>query len=161
MIYDIFSFHNADSIASFGAGGLQLAVFRAVEAGAVFLHVWQVAVAYYTGLRVLRLQSFQQGQQRRLLLLCARVAGLTTSVKSPFIAHTQRVLVVAPRMGPYQLFVARLVGVSVAGDVVVIAGETEPVGMAAYQCRHRKRTVTACGTAMNHYQVNLPHSRYG
>ena len=46
-------------------------------------------------------------------------------VETPFVADAQRVLVIACGMGTDQLFVACLVGLAVAGDVVVVACESE------------------------------------
>jgi hypothetical protein len=41
-------------------------------------------------------------------------------------------------MSTYQLFMARLIRLAVAGDVVVIARETEAVGMASDKSRDGK-----------------------
>jgi len=52
-------------------------------------------------------------------------------VKSTLVAYAERVLVIASGMGADELFVACLISCAVAGDVVVIAGESEAVLLAA------------------------------
>ena len=65
--------------------------------------------------------------------------------------------VVAYGVGTDQLFVSRLVGLAVAGDVVVVAGESEPFRVTADECCHGKASVTARGRAVNHNQINVAH----
>ena len=65
--------------------------------------------------------------------------------------------VVAYGVGADQLFVARLVGLAVAGDVVVVARESEAIRVTADECCHGKATVTARGRAVNHNQINVAH----
>ena len=66
-------------------------------------------------------------------------------------------LVVAYGVGADQLFVARLVGLAVAGDVVVVARESEAIRVTADECCHGKATVTARGRTVNHNQINVAH----
>ena len=108
-------------------------------------------------LGVLFLQSFQQLQQGALLSFCPRVGRLSVFVKSSLVAYAERMLVVASGMGADELFVARLIGCSVAGDVVVIARESEAVLMAADEGGHGKRTVTACRTTMDDDEMDGSH----
>ena len=72
------------------------------------------------------LQAAEQAQQGTFLGFGARVGGMAMLVKAPFVADTERVLIVALGMGANQLFVACLVGPAVVGDVVVVARESEP-----------------------------------
>ena len=65
--------------------------------------------------------------------------------------------VVAYGVGADQLFVARLVGLAVAGDVVVVARESEAIRVTADEGCHGKATVTARGRTMNDNQINVPH----
>ena len=65
--------------------------------------------------------------------------------------------VVASGVGAHQLFVARLVGLAVAGDVVVVARESEAIRVTAEECCYGKATVTARGRTVNHNQINVAH----
>ena len=94
---------------------------------------------------MLGLQAFQQCQQGSLLGLCTRVVGLPVLVQASFVADAERVPVVALGMGADELLVACLVGVSVAGDVVVVAGEAEPRPVVGDERGDGKRLVAACG----------------
>ena len=87
----------------------------------------------------------------------AGVGGGAVHVQAPFVAYAQGVLVVAYGVGADQLFVARLVGLAVAGDVVVVARESEAIRVTADECCHGKATVTARGRTVNHNQINVAH----
>ena len=65
--------------------------------------------------------------------------------------------VVALGVGTNELFVARLIGSAVAGDVVVVARESEAIRVTADECCHGKASVTARGPAVNHNQINVAH----
>ena len=65
--------------------------------------------------------------------------------------------VVAYGVGADQLFVACLVGLAVAGDVVVVARESEAIRVTADECCHGKATVTARSRTVNDNQINVPH----
>ena len=65
--------------------------------------------------------------------------------------------VVAHGVGTDKLFVARLVDVSVTGDVVVVARESEAIRVTADEGCHGKATVAARGTAVNYNQINPSH----
>ena len=78
-------------------------------------------------------------------------------VETPFVAYAQRVLVVACGMGSDKLFVARLVGLAVAGDVVVVACESESFRVTADEGCHGKVLVRARGRTVYDNQINRPH----
>ena len=80
-------------------------------------------------------------------------------VQTSLVAYAERVLVVASGVGTDELFVARLIRRSVAGDVVVIARESEAVLMTADKSGHREWAVTARRATVNHNQVNVSHGR--
>ena len=98
-------------------------------------------MSYDTGLRMLSLQAAEQSQQGPFLARRARVGRIAVAVEASLIAYAQRVCVIPLRMGPDELLMPRLVCPPAAGDVVVVAREPEPVAMAPYQRRHRKRPV--------------------
>ena len=60
-------------------------------------------------------------------------------------------------MGSDELFVARLIGRAVAGDVVVVARESEAIRVTADEGCHGKATITARGTAVDDNQINASH----
>lgn len=66
-------------------------------------------------------------------------------------------LVVAYGVGTRQLFVARLVGPAVAGNVVVVARESEPFRVTADEGCHGKVLVRARGRTMDDNQINVAH----
>ena len=108
-------------------------------------------------LRVLRLQSYQQFQQRKLLCFCPCVGRLSVFVQATLVADAERMLVIALGVSTDELFMACLIYRSVASDVVVVARETEAVSMTADKSGHRKRAVTACRTTMNDNEMNGSH----
>ena len=130
-----------------------------IEAGAVLVDVGEVAVAEDAGIGVGFLQATEQAQQGAFLAGCAGVGGIAMLVEAPFVADAERVLVVAYGVGAHQLFVARLVGPAVAGDVVVVARESEPFRVTADEGCHGKVLVRARGRTVNHYQRYISHNR--
>ena len=144
-----------------GGMGLERLVFGAVEAGAVLAHVGQVAVAHDAGLWVAGLQSAEQVEQCLLLGLGAGVGGLVAGVEPSLVAHADGVLVVAQGVGSDEVLVARLVDAAVAGDVVVVAGEAEAVGVASDEGFYGEGTVAARGAAMDEDEVYFSHGFYG
>ena len=126
--------------------GLQARIlFLSIEAGAVLVDVGEVAMAEDAGIGVGLLQATEQAQQGAFLAGCAGVGGVAVLVEASFVADAERMLVVAHGVGTDQLFVARLVGPAVAGDVVVIARESEPFRVTADEGCHGKVLVRARG----------------
>ena len=126
--------------------GLQARIlFLSIEAGAVLVDVGEVAMAEDAGIGVGFLQATEQAQQGAFLAGCASVGSVAVFVEAPFVADAERVLVVAYGVCAHQLFVARLVGLAVACDVVVVARESEAIRVTADECCHGKASVTARG----------------
>ena len=109
------------------------------------MDIGQVAVAEDLSIGMLFLQAPQQCEQRLFLHGRASVGRFTLLVETTFVADAERVPVVALGMGTDELLVACLVGVSVAGDVVVVAGEAEPRPVVGDERGDGKRLVAACG----------------
>ena len=128
-----------------------------IEAGAVLVDVGEVAMAEDAGIGMGFLQATEQAQQGAFLAGCAGVGGVAVLVEASFVADAERVLVVAYGVGTDQLFVGRLVGLAVAGDVVVVACESEAIRVTADECCHGKAMVTARGRTVNDNQINVPH----
>ena len=120
-----------------------------IEAGAVLVDVGEVAMAEDAGIGMGLLQATEQAQQGAFLTGRAGVVGIAVLVEAPFVADAERVLVVAYGVGTDQLLVARLVGPAVAGDVVVVAGESEPFRVTADEGCHGKVLVRARGRTVN------------
>ena len=137
---------------------LEARIFRdGIEAGAVLVDVGEVAMAEDAGVGVCFLQATEQAQQSTFLGFGVGVGGVAVFVEAPFVADTERVLVVAYGVGAHQLFVARLVGPAVAGDVVVVARESESFRVTADEGCHGKVLVRARGRTVNDNQINVAH----
>ena len=78
-------------------------------------------------------------------------------VQATFVADAQRMAVVAYGMGTDQLFVARLVGRAVSGNVVVVTCESEPFRVTADEGCHGKVLIRARGRTVNDNQINVAH----
>jgi len=137
--------------------GLEARILRTIEAGAVLVDVGEVAMAEDAGIGVGLLQATEQAQQGAFLLGRAGVVGVAMLVEPTFVADTERVLVVAYGVGTDQLLVARLVGPAVAGDVVVVAGESEPFRVTADEGCHGKVLVRARGRTVDDNQIDVAH----
>ena len=122
------------------------------------MDVGEVAVAEDAGIGMGFLQATEQAQQGAFLAGCAGVVGIAMLIETPFIADAERVLVVAYGVGAHQLFVARLIGPAVAGDVVMVAGESEPFRVTADEGCHGKVLVRARGRTVDDNQINVAHS---
>ena len=128
-----------------------------IEAGTVLMDVGQVAMTEDLGVGMFFLQAAQQAEQGAFLLRGASVGGVAMLVQSTFVANTEGVAVVAYGVGADKLFVTRLVGLAVAGDVVVIARESEAIRVTADECCHGKASVTARGRTVNYNQIDVAH----
>ena len=121
------------------------------------MDVGEVAVAEDAGFGMGLLQATEQAQQGAFLAGRADVGGIAVLVEASFVTDAERVLIVAYGVGAHQLFVACLVDSAVAGDVVVVARESEPFRVTADEGCHGKVLVRARGRTVNHNQINVPH----
>ena len=138
--------------------GLQARILcEGIEAGAVLVDVGEVAMAEDAGIGMGLLQATEQAQQGAFLTGRAGVVGIAVLVEAPFVADAERVLVVAYGVGTDQLLVARLVGPAVAGDVVVVARESEPFRVTADEGCHGKVLVRARGRTVDDNQIDVAH----
>ena len=137
---------------------LEARIFReGIEAGAVLVDVGEVAVAEDAGIGVGFLQATEQAQQGAFLAGRSGVGGVAMLVEAPFVTDTERVLIVAYGVGAHQLLVARLVGPAVAGDVVVIARESEPFRVTADEGCYGKVLARARGRTVDDNQIDVAH----
>ena len=128
-----------------------------IEAGAVLVDVGEVAMAEDAGIGMGLLQATEQAQKGAFLAGRTGVGGVAVFVEAPFVADAERVLVVAYGMGAHQLFVARLVGPAVSGNVVVVARESESFRVTADEGCHGKVLVRARGRTVYDNQINVAH----
>jgi len=110
------------------------------------------------GFGVCGFEAMQLFQQGLFLLRCACVGRSSELVQPTFVANTQGVLIVAYGMSTDKLFVACLIGLAVAGDVVVVTCESEAFRVTADECCHGKTTVAARGATVNYNQIDMTHN---
>ena len=87
--------------------------------------------------------------QGSLLFPGTGVGRTTIRGQTTFIAHTDGVLVVMLGMCPRQVLMTCLVHMTIAGDVVVVAGEPETGIVTGNEVLDRKPAVAARRAAMN------------
>ena len=136
----------------------QSVIFCCIETEIVLMNAGQVAMALDHSIGVFGLEAPEQSEQGVFLFLRAGVAMFAFGIDTALVAYTQRVLVVAYGMDADELFVTCLVDGAVAGDVVVIARESEFFRVIADELCHGKGFVAACGAAVNHNQVDFSHT---
>lgn len=90
---------------------------------------------------VVGLQRLQQVPHGSLLGFGPRVGGTTVGSETALIADTNGVLVVVAGMYTWQILMAGLVHLTVAGDVIMVAGEAETSLVAGDERRDRERPV--------------------
>ena len=79
------------------------------------------------------------------MLLCfgSRVGWTAVGIEASFVADADGVLVVMTGMGTDQVLMTGLIGLAIAGDVVVVSGETESCLVAGDERRDWERAVLA------------------
>jgi len=92
-----------------------------------------------------------------LLLRCPGIGRTTVGVKTALIADADAVLVVMAGMGAREVFMTGLIHLTIAGDVVVVGGETETGLVAGNEVSDRKRPVAARGATVDDDEVNASH----
>lgn len=92
-----------------------------------------------------------------LLLRCPGIGRTTLGVETSFIADANAVLVVVLGMGAGEVFMTRLVHLTITGDVIVVGGEAETGLVAGNEVSDRKRTVAARGATVDDDEVNASH----
>ncbi len=107
------------------------------------MDVGEVTVTEDDGFGVIDAQRLEQGVQSGFLRCSARVLGTALCVETTFVADADAVLVVVAGMGAGEVLVARLVQLTVALYVVVVAGEAEAAVVAGDERRDGERPVLA------------------
>ena len=141
-------------------GGLQIFIlYDGIEAGAVLVDVWQVAVAEDLGIGIVGLQGAEKGDEGMLLGRGACVGRGAVLVKTALVADTDAVRIILwADVSTNHLFGAADVQLSVAGDVVAVAAALPAFSlMTGIQCLKGERAVATGCRAVNHNQINLSH----
>ena len=110
------------------------------------------------GIRVVLLQGLQQGPQSVLLGLGAGVGRMAVGEQTTLVADTDRVGVVVAGMGTDKVLVPGLVGLPVAGDVVVVASEAEAGLVTGNERGDREGPVFARRGTVNDNKVYFSHA---
>ena len=120
-----------------------------IEAGAVLVDAREVTVTEDDGLGVVDAERLEQGMEGGFLRCSARVFGTALGVETAFVADADAVLVVVEGMGAGEVLVARLVQLTVALYVVVVAGEAEAAVVAGDERGDGERPVLARRRTVN------------
>ena len=92
---------------------------------------------------VVGLQRLQQVPHGSLLGFGPRVCGTAVGGETALLTDTDGVLVVVAGMYPRQILMACLIHLTIAGDIIVVAGEAETILMAGDERRDGERLVLA------------------
>ena len=133
-------------------------LLRGKETGTCFGDVRQLAVAKDLGIGIVLLQRLQQCPQGVLLGLGASVGRMAVGEQTTLVADTDRVGVEMAGMGTDEVLVPGLVGLPVAGDVVVVASEAEAGLVTGNERGDRKGTIFAGRGTMNDNKVYFSHA---
>lgn len=93
-----------------------------------------------------------------MLLLGRPGIGRTAlGVETSLIADANAVLIVVLSMGASEVFMTRLVHLTITGDVIVVGGEAETGLVAGDEVSDRERTVAARGATVDDDEINASH----
>ena len=134
-------------------------LLRGEEVGTGLGDMGQFAVAENLGIRVVHLQGLQQGPQGVLLGFGAGVSRMAVGEQTALVADTDRVGVEMAGMGTDEVLVPGLVGLSVAGDVIVVSREAEAGLMTGNERGDREWAVFARRGTVNDYKVYSSHGK--
>ena len=107
---------------------------------------------------IVLLEGAEESNEGSLLCGRAGVVFFTSLVEASLVADADGVLVVAPGMGADEVLVARLVHLTIAGDVVVVAGVAEARGVIFNEFLQGVGPVTARGATVNDNEVDTSHN---
>ena len=138
-----------------------VAVFLAVEAGAVFVDAFEFVVALDDGVGVAGFQAAEQGDESFALGRGAGVGCVASLVEAAFVADADGVGIVVEGMHADLAFIASLVEAAVALDVVVIAyALVVEAGVVTFpEPLDGEALVAAGGRAVDDDEVDFAHDR--
>lgn len=139
----------------------QRVLVAGIEAGTGLVDVGQVAVAEDLGIGMPGLERLQQVAECAPLCLGAGVVFATLAVDASLVADADGVTVVVACVGTDEVLVAGLEDRSVAGDVVVVAGEAEALAVIGDERGDGVGVVLAGGRAVDDDEVDGSHGSGG
>ena len=128
-----------------------------IEAGTVLTDARKVAMTEDLGIRIVLLQGTEKGNESGLLFGSTGVGRIAMGVETSLIADADGVLVVVAGMGADEVFMTRLIHLTVPGDVIVIGGEAEASLVTGDELGDREWTVAARGATVNNDEINVTH----
>ena len=128
-----------------------------IEAGTVLTDARKVAMTEDLGIRIVLLQGTEKGNESGLLFGSTGVGRVAVGVETSLIADADGVLVVVAGMGADEVFMTRLIHLTVPGDVVVIGGEAEASLVTGDELGDREWMVAARGATVNNDEINVTH----
>jgi len=120
-----------------------------IETRTVLVDVGQVAMAEDDSIGIVHLQRLEQMPEGSLLGFGTGVGGTSLGGETALVADTYGVLVVVADMTSRQVLMTRLIRLTVAGDVIVIACEPEAGIVAGNKVLDREPTVGTGGRTVN------------
>lgn len=123
------------------------------------MYAFEFTVAHDLGIRIIHLEGSEQGDECCTLCGSPRISSTTFLVQASFIADTDGMGVVMTGMHTYLFLSTRLMELTIAFDVVVIADALVMESGIVAGTKHidREALVTTCGTTMDHNQVYQTH----
>ena len=128
-----------------------------IEAGTVLTDARKVAMTENLGIRIVLLQGTEKGNESGLLFGSTGVGRIAVGVETSLIADADGVLVVVAGMGADEVFMTRLIHLTVPGDVIVIGGEAEASLVTGDELGDREWMVAARGATVNNDEINVTH----
>ena len=128
-----------------------------IEAGTVLTDARKVAMTEDLGIRIVLLQGTEKGNESGLLFGSTGVGRIAVGVETSLIADADGVRVVVASMGADEVFMTRLIHLTVPGDVVVIGGEAEASLVTGDELGDREWMVAARGATVNNDEINVTH----
>ena len=128
-----------------------------IEAGTVLTDARKVAMTENLGIRIVLLQGTEKGNESGLLFGSTGVGRIAVGVETSLIADADGVLVVVAGMGADEVFMTRLIHLTVPGDVIVIGGEAEASLVTGDELGDREGPVAARGATVNDDEVDATH----
>lgn len=135
----------------------EVGVLLGIEAGTVLTDARKVAMTEDLGIRIVLLQGTEKGNESGLLFGSTGVGRIAVGVETSLIADADGVLVVVAGMGADEVFMTRLIHLTVPGDVVVIGGEAEASLVTGDELGDREWTVAARGATVDDDEVDVTH----
>ena len=138
--------------------GLEVGVLGlGIETGTILTDTRKVAMTEDGGIGVVFLQTAEQSDEGLLLFGRSGIGRTAVGVKTALIADADAVLVVVLGMGTDEVFMTRLVHLTITGDVIVVGGEAETGLVAGDEVSDRKRPVAARGATVDDDEVDATH----